>query len=137
MRILFSTLRYIKQRFYSAPIESGGIIGSKDGIICAFCFDDGNYNYDCYIPSVEKLNAKIAEWADNGIRFAGIVHSHHNDCRFVSALDTSYALEVQKSAGNITLYFPIITICRQNVVLTPYVLKNGKLEREKMVVVYN
>ncbi len=135
MRILSSTLHCIKQKFCAAPIESGGIIGSKDGVICAFCFDDDNYHFDCYIPNVKKLNDKIAEWANNGIRFAGIVHSHHNDCRLVSDADKCYAVEVQKSVGNLTLYFPIVTICRQDVVLTPYLLHNGKLKKQRIVII--
>ena len=137
MRIIPSTLQCIKQKFYSAPIESGGIIGSKEGVVCAFYFDDDNYNYDCYVPNVKKMNAKIAEWADSGIQFAGVIHSHHNDCRLFSDADACYASEVQKSAGDLTLYFPIVTICRQNVVITPYVLKNGILTRERIVVVRN
>lgn len=134
MRILSRTLKEIENAFIRAPIESGGIIGSREGIVCAFYFDEGDYHADCYIPSVIKLNAKIAEWAERGIRFCGVIHSHHNDCRYISETDKEYALAVRKSVGNILLYFPIVTLCDGEVVVTAYSVARTKLKKEKITV---
>lgn len=104
MRILSQVLKDIEDTFLSAPIESGGIIGSRQGIVCAFYFDKGNYNPESYTPSISKLNAKISERAGQGIMFCGVIHSHHNDCRLFSDTDKEYALTVRKSVGDIPLF---------------------------------
>lgn len=133
MIILSETLRQIKSAFRNAPIESGGIIGSTDNVITAFYFDSDNHNRDCYIPDTAKLNKTIRKWAENGVRFAGLAHSHANDCRILSDADKKYAVELFRAA-NYPVYFPIVTVYNGEVVLTSYIVEDFQLKKDKITV---
>lgn len=135
MRILFQTLKLIEDTFFCAPIEAGGMIGSKKGTICAFYFDEGNYNNECYIPNTYKLNKKIIEWAKVGIAFAGIIHSHPNQCKFLSDSDVLYAHKIIEASGKKCLYFPIVTINNGKVFLTGYKVKRKRSSYDKIYTV--
>lgn len=134
MLILSQIFTDIKKTFIHAPIESGGIIGIKKGVVCAFHFDEGNYNYDCYIPNVDRLNKIILEWAKADVQFAGVVHSHHNDCRYLSDTDKKYALEVLKATKVKPLYFPVITICNGEAMLSAYSVCRHKFTKEEVYI---
>lgn len=60
--------------------EAGGIIGGNSEIISAVYFDESDTKYKrIYIPNVQKLNQKIAEWDLKGISFKGLVHNHEKN----------------------------------------------------------
>lgn len=110
---------YINSRVYNeimytignAPIESGGILGMKDGEICAFYFDKGaSTSYDAYIPNIKVLNEVIKRWSKRGIRFFGIVHSHANGYDKPSYNDEVYARNLLEQNPSLrSLVFPILT----------------------------
>lgn len=136
MIISYRTLEQIKTAFLNAPIESGGIIGSTGKTVDTFYLDEDNHNYDCYIPDTAKLNAKIKDWTENGISFAGLIHSHANGCRQLSNADKQYAIEIFKAAKR-AVYFPIVTVCNDDVILTSYLIKDFKLIKDKITVTEN
>ncbi len=98
--------------FPAVPPEAGAIIGSVDGIICAFAYDEGASRSDraIYSPNVDSLNRIIEEWAIRGIEFCGIVHSHPSDQRSLSESDRQYIVHIMQamppSVGQ--LFFPLV-----------------------------
>lgn len=79
--------------------ETGGILGSQDGEIKAFFYDvKGSHSEKCYIPDVRSLNRQIVKWSEEGIDFAGIVHSHWEHAE-LSAQDLRYARQVARTFG--------------------------------------
>ncbi len=94
------------------PPEQGGILGMKDDLICEYFHDDtcSITERAIYEPNVLVLNQKIEEWDNQGIQFAGIVHSHmagqyslsSSDKEYIKALFDELPEKVKK------LYFPII-----------------------------
>ncbi len=94
----------------NAPIESGGILGIRDGMICSY-FHDGYTAYNEYRPDVRKLNQVILQWSKQGIEFAGIVHSHPNGCLRLSPADFDYAKMILNNDPEIgTLIFSIFSV---------------------------
>lgn len=94
----------------SAPPESGGILGKRNGVVCAFHFDVGlsSAGGTAYAPNVNVLNHKILEWQDSGIEFCGIAHSHAVGKRLSSG-DIAYIQDIMEEYHEGTvLYFPII-----------------------------
>ena len=94
-----------------AQIESGGIIGKKNGVICKFYFDDSETRYtDKYVPDFIKLNKIIEKWYDDEIFFAGIVHSHPNSCAVPSKEDEVYVSKLMENNSDLnSILFPIVT----------------------------
>ena len=73
--------------------ETGGILGSKNGLISYYFFDqDALVSSSCYIPSasIEKI---IRCWRNEGISFEGFIHSHVGRY-FPTQADISYSSEV-------------------------------------------
>ena len=97
----------------NAPIESGGIIGIKDDIICAYYFDKDNYNPDFYAPNVTKLDKVIKQWAQEGITFCGIIHSHANNVQVLSNEDIKFAEEIHEQMLENPIYFPLVVIDKE------------------------
>ena len=95
----------------NSPIESGGIIGIKNNIICKFYFDKhSNHKNDKYIPNVESLNNVILDWYELNIEFIGIVHSHPNSCNIPSLDDLTYAKKLKQHNPSLKkILFPIVT----------------------------
>lgn len=112
MKIQQSLYQEIISCFSPAPPEAGGIIGMKDGTICAFCFDEGIPNLDraSYIPDVEQLNEIIEQWQREGIRFCGIVHSHPFGQDSLSSGDLDYIQRILHAVPQQidSLYFPVV-----------------------------
>lgn len=78
--------------FSPVPPEAGGILGSRNGCICAFVYDPGtpDMSRNCYTPNVDFLNQVIDQWQEQGITFCGIVHSHPSGHSKLSKPDLSY-----------------------------------------------
>lgn len=97
------------------PPETGGILGESGGVVCAFFFDAIGGAPDTYAPSTTLLNEQIALWQEQGISFAGIVHSHPNGVNCLSPRDMAYAEEIFFSNPQMReILFPIVTL-RQGV----------------------
>lgn len=95
-----------------APPEVGGILGMKDGVICTFYLDNCDVQTDryAYVPDIPRLNAVIAQWAGEGIRFAGMFHSHPDSQHRLSAADRAYIQRIMElmPASITALHFPLI-----------------------------
>ncbi len=136
MIIKRATLKKILQSFSELPIESGGIIGRKNGKICSLYIDSSYSNDHCYIPDIEKLNKTIVAWALKGIEFAGIIHSHPNGLASLSQGDIQYAYNILDKTKMKYIYFPVITQNKQGKCKL-YVYRidqNQSIEREKIII---
>lgn len=111
-------MQIIKEIYYRmidcpmVPPETGGILGIKKSIVCTYTFDGDNAVNDKaeYMPNVEVLNKQISAWADEGIVFGGIAHSHPPRQLELSCVDKCTINKIFDAMPNyITkLYFPII-----------------------------
>lgn len=94
------------------PPETGGILGEHNGVICAVVFDEGDTQNEryAYIPNVERLNDVISQWASEGIRFAGIFHSHPGKQEELSIADKAYIQRIMEFTPDAVhaLHFPIV-----------------------------
>lgn len=112
MRINKSVFCEILASFPSVPPECGGILGQKNGIICAYLHDRKWQSTESaiYVPDVDWMNRCIQEWAFTGIEFAGIVHSHPLDCNTLSEADRAYICQIMTAipAHIMELFFPIL-----------------------------
>lgn len=100
----------LKSVLGGSPIESGGMFGAKDGVICRYCHDRHTAQ-DYYVPDVQKLNEVIQRWAREGVEFAGIAHSHPSGCFLLSPADLLYSQTIKEDASELTvLIFAILTI---------------------------
>lgn len=94
-----------------APPERGGILGMKDGIICAFIPDRSEQETEraIYYPDVQFLNRCIENWAKEGIMFCGVIHSHPSGQTTLSGSDMEYIEELYRVNPNLEkTYFPLV-----------------------------
>lgn len=112
MRILQPVLNALLKELHIVPPEQGGILGMRNGIICTFYLDntDVQTNRYAYVPDIPRLNAVIAQWAGEGIRFAGMFHSHPDSQPRLSAADRAYIQKIMEvmPASISELHFPLI-----------------------------
>ena len=98
--------------FSPVPPEAGGILGSRNGSVCAFAYDHGTPDMtgNCYAPNVDFLNRIIAQWQTQGITFCGIVHSHPPGQQKLSEADLAYIQTILECMPERIqeLYFPIV-----------------------------
>ena len=112
MKILNTVYQDIMNSYPFVPPEQGGIIGGKKGIVTNYHHDSGCQIFDrgSYIPDIEALNAKIAEWSDLQIEFLGLLHSHLPDQETPSGSDNLYIKNILGALplNHSGLYFPIV-----------------------------
>lgn len=105
------TYHALSAAFSPVPPEAGGILGSKNGCICAFVYDPGipDLTRNCYTPDVDFLNWVTEQWQEAGIIFCGIVHSHPPGQQTLSEADLDYIRTIMDSMPTqiSELYFPI------------------------------
>lgn len=116
--------------FSPAPPEQGGILGMKDGVISAFVLDNSEQKTESaeYSPNTQFLNRQIEKWADEGIEFCGILHSHPSGQTTLSGSDMEYIKELYHV--NLWLektYFPLI-IDGCDMIVYAVEKSNGKIE---------
>ena len=134
-----STYNNIKNTIGSIPPENGGIIGIKDGIVCAFFYDSFADNSENeYHPCVYKLNEIIDEWSQLGISFCGIIHSHHNDAELLSRKDIVFARRILalNNLNNGTVFFPIVHIYSENIFFTikPFIVSAEEVVLDNLII---
>lgn len=135
MIILKKVLLEIKSTVGACKPESGGMLGEKNGIICEFYFDNGNSTDSEYAPNVNVLNRVLEKWRNDGISFAGILHSHPNDQRLMSYNDEESARSISDSVAlNKELYFPILTFNDGDIVITSYKINNDIIEADSLLI---
>lgn len=112
MRITASVYNEICEDLRIVPPERGGVIGSEHGVVCTFYLDDGagQAGRYVYVPDVNKLNGVIAQWAEKGIGFAGMFHSHPSPQTDLSIADEEYIINIMEAMpGSVSeLHFPVI-----------------------------
>lgn len=115
MVIKQSAFRKLLDACPSAPPELGGLLGSaQEGVIDNIYIDAGSSRTDCfqYTPDTAILNAVISEWADAGISFLGIWHTHPVSSKGLglSGADKDYIASILYAMPEETsgLYFPIV-----------------------------
>ncbi len=116
--------------FPPAPPEQGGILGMKNGVISAFVLDNSEQKTESaeYSPNTQFLNRQIEKWADEGIEFCGILHSHPSGQTTLSGSDMEYIKELYHV--NLWLektYFPLI-IDGCDMIVYAVEKSNGKIE---------
>lgn len=116
--------------FSPAPPEQGGILGMKNGVISAFVLDNSEQKTESaeYSPNTQFLNRQIEKWADEGIEFFGILHSHPSGQTTLSGSDMEYIKELYHV--NLWLektYFPLI-IDGCDMIVYAVEKSNGKIE---------
>lgn len=97
----------------TVPPECGGIIGSNDGSHITHVVLDRGYltnNGGAYKPNTHFLNQIIKEWAEHGIEFRGVFHTHAPQWPDLSNNDKIYIYDILNAMPfNIQfLYFPLI-----------------------------
>ncbi|MBQ2987587.1 MAG: Mov34/MPN/PAD-1 family protein [Clostridia bacterium] len=93
--------------------ECGGVLGAcSDGRISKFYFDtSGISSEDAYTPDYEKINGILEEWAEEGVRMVGMIHSHGNEGNFPSCGDLFYCEQILRSNPSISDFLlPIVTV---------------------------
>ena len=110
VKIKREVFNQIKETIGKCVPEAGGVLGCKKNIICSYYFDSKSSNYSKYEPSITDINATLIEWRKNEIYFAGIIHSHPNDCNSLSKSDIDSIIAIfEKTNFSGTLFFPIVT----------------------------
>lgn len=92
--------------------ESGGLLGSRKGIVECFEFDMGIADDTCavYRPDICRLNCVLVQWGRMGIRFCGMVHSHPVGQERLSSADHRYISTIMETMPKEIdwLYFPLV-----------------------------
>lgn len=119
------------------PIETGGILGEKNGIICEFYFDKNAKCDKCeYVPEINDLNKVIEKWHEEGLLFIGIAHSHPNGFDMPSQNDGLYAKIILSTNAHLKrLVFPIITIENDNVKISFYEFSGDRFKKIDIVII--
>lgn len=98
--------------FCEVPPEEGCVLGEQNGVICAAKLDPGvlQMRKAVYIPDTRMINAVISSWAELGIHFAGIAHSHPNGQNTLSGDDVVYIHSIMQAMPDHVekLYFPLV-----------------------------
>lgn len=126
MNVTEKVLKKIIDSYPLAPPENGGILGSKAGIICEYFHDKCSImDRAVYVPNVEMLNSVIEKWSENGIDFAGIIHSHISDNGSLSYNDKIYICSIFDNLpiSVNSLFFPIFLPKTSKII--PYVAVRG------------
>lgn len=83
----------------------------KDGIVCSYEHDSSVQlqKQAIYEPNVSFLNQCIDKWADDGIQFCGIVHSHPDGQDTLSSGDIEYIDNLYKANPELKkTFFPLV-----------------------------
>lgn len=120
MKIQSAIHNYILKACELLPFESGGIIGSKNGVITSCLHDVGleeKGSMGHYVPDTEALERQIALWQKEDIEFCGMYHSHFVSHPWLSSGDVQYIKEIMNSLdGAEKLLFPLVLVKEKQIV---------------------
>ncbi len=139
---------YIAQEVYDAIMarlskqkpELGGMLGFRHSqdVIDEFVFDGGaKVGSAEYSPNTKYLNDVMAnEWNDQGINFAGFVHSHPGSFNVPSSADVEYAVRIMDAFEMGYIFMPIVTSSyAYKGEFNPYIITcDGRVEKCELVV---
>lgn len=99
-------------RLPKVPPETGGILGSKHGVIDKMIPDSSRLSFSngIYVPNVAFLNHCIEKWMQEKITFQGIFHTHALNWPELSTDDKAYIMEIMRVMPTTVtkLYFPLV-----------------------------
>lgn len=128
MTITYNTYQAIVTAPAELPPETGGLLGIKDGCVCAFVFDEGipSGRMCGYIPDTKRFNSILTEWQKEDISFAGMVHTHYFDVKTLSIPDKAYIAKIMHSMPSVIqeLYFPLVVMPQRELVVYRAVIVN-------------
>ena len=80
----------LREKLCGQSVEQGGALGIENGVVSRY-YHDTQAKRDCNLfqPSL-MLNVVITVWKQEGIAFAGLIHSHPADWPELSAGDLDY-----------------------------------------------
>jgi len=85
IKIEQSVLDSIQNTIGKFKVETGGILLSKNGVICKFIFDEGGTcSHGAYDPDYKGLNLILKEEEAKGFTYVGSVHSHPRGIQYPS-----------------------------------------------------
>lgn len=121
------------------PIESGGIIGAVDNVVCSYFVDNTNYNSDTYKPNADLLNDKIQQWQKSDIEFFGIFHTHPVSVKELSVPDKQSItlLMNQLTDSSKILFFPLVFQDKTMVVFKAEVANGNVVIKKSKIVIIN
>lgn len=103
----------------------------QDDVVTDFVFDKGKIDFKkaVYIPNTDFINNQINDWSKQKIEFCGIVHTHPNNQRTLSADDIYYIKNIMSTMPKTIsyLYFPII-IPHKNIISYKAEINKGKID---------
>ncbi|MGX8698828.1 MAG: hypothetical protein ACSW8F_02725 [bacterium] len=111
MKIRENVYRSMLSCYSAVPPEQGGILGEKDGMVCAYIHDASSMVLECavYRPDRDYLNRCIQNWSKEGIAFCGLVHSHPPTQPELSSADIAYIEALYRLNPQMKrLYFPLV-----------------------------
>ncbi len=106
-----SVYQSIKNTLGTYEPEKGGLLGSKNGIISSFYYDEHALTGDnTYIPNIDKVNEILLKWESEEVTFAGIIHSHPYLKKNLSFADIDFAKRIIEinCSDLYTVHFPIV-----------------------------
>ena len=115
--------------------EDGGILGIKDGVISAFCFDKGD-NERAYTINVAKFSDELDKWDQEGIEFVGFIHSHIYGDGEPSIRDFTYVKKFLSANDWLKeLLFPIVYKKDDSTVIQFHLFKDNEFSKLNYIVV--
>ena len=111
--ILKNTYDEICEALGKRKPECGGVLGARPGEpISKFYFDfSGISADDAYTPDYIRINDVLDEWAKDGVRMVGMIHSHGNAGNFPSCGDLYYCEQILKGNPSASEFLlPIVTL---------------------------
>lgn len=85
IKIEQSVLDSIQNIIGKFKVETGGILLTKNGVICKFIFDEGGTcSHGAYDPDYKGLNLILKEEEAKGFTYVGSVHSHPRGIQYPS-----------------------------------------------------
>lgn len=118
LHIKKDVLSNISEVFRECDVEKGFLLGSSNDLTYVdYCFDlpamDAGLHF--YEPDPLLADQTIHRWADQGVCFCGMIHSHVVDKQELSENDIEYA-KVLYSAYHLPVLWFGIGIVRSNIV---------------------
>lgn len=137
MWITRKVMNYIHSNISGLPPETGGILGSSDGIKITHVVMDQQEDetqYMCYYsPNIEFLNFFIEKWQKEDILFKGIFHTHFVGVQSLSSADKKYITNILNvmPIEIKDLYFPIYVLPNRELVVYRAFRNNNEIYIER------
>lgn len=118
LRIKNDVLSKIAKAFRACDVEKGFLLGSnRDLTYINYCFDlpasDAGLHF--YEPNPVCADETIRSWANQGVCFCGMIHSHVVDKQDLSVNDIAYAKALYSAYHLPVLWFGIGIVQASNV----------------------